>query len=34
VLDIVTTFTGVGNILKFRHLTKLAKLAKVTKGIL
>lgn len=33
VLDIVSTITGVGNILKFRHLTKLARLAKTTKGV-
>ncbi|WP_299883576.1 hypothetical protein [uncultured Lacinutrix sp.] len=32
-LDIITTFSGVGNILKFRHLTKLARLAKATKGV-
>lgn len=28
-LDIVTTFSGVGNIAKFRYLTKVAKLAEV-----
>lgn len=29
-LDIITTLSGVGNVLKFRHLTKLSNIAKAT----
>ena len=32
-VDILTTLSGVGNIAKFRHLTKLNKLAQVAKGV-
>lgn len=31
--DVLTTISGVGNIAKFRHLSKLSKLVKVTKGV-
>ena len=31
-LDVLSTISGVGNVLKFRHLTKLARLAKAAKG--
>ena len=33
VLDVVTTFSGVGNVLKFRYLTKLRDLALLSKGV-